>query len=81
MADEAKSGSPTHRAFQVRKYGENNDKSHWTEIGIAWPHEDGQGFNIKLNSLPLDGSITIRPKAEKKAAPDDTPAEDEIPNF
>jgi TPR repeat protein len=41
---------PTHRVYAVKKTG---DKSHWTEIGAAWAHQDGKGFNVKLDYLPL----------------------------
>jgi hypothetical protein len=59
---------PTHRVYAVRKSG--NDKSYWTEIGAAWPNQDGKGFNIKLNLLPLDGSeIVMRePREEGEAS-------------
>ena len=50
---------PTHRIYTVRKYGE--DKSHWTEIGAAWAHQDGKGFSLKLDFLPLtNDEIVIR---------------------
>lgn len=55
---------PTHRAYAVEKFGEG--KSHWTDIGAAWPHKDGKGFNVKLNLVPLSGEIVIRePKADE----------------
>jgi hypothetical protein len=55
---------PTHRVYAVRKIGA--DKSHWTEIGAAWSHQDGKGFNLKLDFLPLTGDeIVVRePRAE-----------------
>jgi hypothetical protein len=55
---------PTHRVYAVKKIGA--DKSHWTEIGAAWSHQDGKGFNVKLDFLPLAGAeIVIRePRAE-----------------
>ena len=37
---------PTHRVYTVKKTG--GDKSHWTEIGAAWAHQHGKGFNVKL---------------------------------
>ena len=54
---------PTHRVYAVTK---NGDKSFWTEIGAAWPHQDGKGFNVKLDYLPLNGAeIVIRePRTE-----------------
>jgi hypothetical protein len=54
---------PTHRVYAVTK---NGDKSFWTEIGAAWSHQDGKGFNVKLDYLPLNGAeIVIRePRTE-----------------
>lgn len=51
-------------AFHVRK---GKDKSFWTRIGAAWPHEDGNGFNIKLDCVPVDGSIVLRSADEDEA--------------
>ena len=61
---ETTSKRPTHRVYAVKKIGEDN--SHWTEIGAAWAHQDGKGFNLKLDYLPLGGAeIVIRePKAK-----------------
>lgn len=54
---------PSHRAYAVTKRG---DKSFWREIGAAWAHQDGSGFNLKLDYLPLnDAEIVIRtPRAK-----------------
>ena len=54
---------PTHRVYAVTK---NGDKSFWTEIGAAWSHQDGKGFNVKLDYLPLNGAeVVIRePRSE-----------------
>jgi hypothetical protein len=54
---------PSHRVHAVTKNGE---KSYWTEIGAAWSHQDGKGFNVKLDYLPLnDAEIVIRePRTE-----------------
>ena len=61
---ETTSSRPTHRVYAVKKIG--RDKSHWTEIGAAWAHQDGKGFNLKLDFLPIAGAeIVIRePRAE-----------------
>lgn len=56
--------SPTHVAYQVRD--REGGKGFWTRIGSAWPHADGQGFNIQLDVVPLDGRITLRVASEKK---------------
>lgn len=59
------SKSPSHLAYQVR---DRDDKpAIWTRIGSAWAHGDGKGFNVQLDSVPLDGRITLRvpePKSE-----------------
>ena len=58
---------PSHRVYAVTKNGESN---FWQPIGAAWPHRDGEGFNLKLDYLPLNGAeIVIRkPKAEAELA-------------
>ena len=57
--------SPSHVAYQVRDRGEGK-KSFWTRIGSAWAHGDGKGFNIQIETVPLDGRITLRVATEKK---------------
>lgn len=57
------SKSPSHIAYVVRKIGE---KSYFDRIGAAWTNEDGQGFSIRLNAIPLSGEIVIRkPKSDE----------------
>jgi hypothetical protein len=55
---------PSHIAYQVRD--REGKKSFWTRIGSAWAHSDGNGFNIQLEVVPLDGRITLRVASEKK---------------
>ena len=31
-------------------------EDYWLNIGAAFPHEDGQGFNLLLQALPLHGN-------------------------
>lgn len=57
------SKAPTHIAYQVR---DGSAKGFWTRIGAAWQHKDGKGFNIQLDCMPFDGSITLRVASEKK---------------
>ena len=61
---------PTYVAYTVREYRAGNQmKSSWCRIGAAWPTKSGEGFNITLDALPIDGRITLMlPKAEDKAA-------------
>ena len=62
------SKQPSHRVYAVTKNGQRN---YWREIGAAWPHGDGEGFNLKLDYLPLNGAeIVIRkPKVDEADAP------------
>ena len=50
--------TPSHVAYQVRD--REGKKGIWTRIGSAWPHADGNGFNIQIEAVPLDGRIIIR---------------------
>lgn len=58
------SNAPSHVAYQVRD--REGKKAFWTRIGSAWPHADGNGFNIQIEAMPLDGRITLRVASEKK---------------
>jgi hypothetical protein len=58
---------PTYRAFTVIKREDQDD--YWLPIGAAFPHQNGDGFNIVLQALPLtsgDGTckIVLRPPKE-----------------
>ena len=56
---------PTHRVYSVSKNGE--EKAAWTEIGAAWPHKDGKGFNLTFTARPLEGAqIVLRVATAKK---------------
>jgi hypothetical protein len=57
------SNRPSHRVYAVTR---NGKQSFWQPIGAAWAHGDGEGFNLKLEYLPLnDAEIVVRkPKAD-----------------
>jgi hypothetical protein len=59
------SKTPTHVAYHVRD-GKREGGGFWTRIGVAWQHQDGNGFNIQLDVAPLDGRIALRVASEKK---------------
>jgi hypothetical protein len=61
------SDTPSHRVYAVTKEGK---QSYWRAIGAVWPHGDGEGFNMVLDYLPLNGAkIVIRkPRPEADAA-------------
>jgi len=57
------SKSPSHIAYHVRN--REGGEGFWTRIGSAWQHADGKGFNLQLETVPLDGPITLRVVSEK----------------
>ncbi len=58
------SKAPSHVVYHVRD--REGQKGFWTRIGSAWSHNDGQGYSIQLECLPIDGRITLRVATEKK---------------
>lgn len=58
MSNDNDSKRPSHIAYQVRE-GDDN-KSYFNRIGAVWTHKDGEGFNIQLDSVPVDGKVTVR---------------------
>jgi hypothetical protein len=50
---------PSHYVYSV-KDGKQDGSDFWTKIGVAFAHNDGKGFSVSLEALPLDGKITIR---------------------
>jgi hypothetical protein len=69
MPETEKPKRPSHIAYQVRDGAEG--ASHFNRIGSAFAHKDGQGFNLKLDSVPVDGRITLRTAKERSGATKD----------
>ena len=53
------SQQPSYRAYTVIKREGQDD--FWLAIGAAFMHQDGDGFNVVLQALPIDGKIVLRP--------------------
>ena len=54
---------PSYRAYTVIKREGQDD--FWLAIGAAFMHQDGDGFNVVLQALPIDGRVVLRlPKGE-----------------
>lgn len=64
MADTTTGKKPTHTAYVVR---EGKEKGRWLEVGAAWPHKDGKGFDVVLSALPADGRLVVRLNEAKPA--------------
>ncbi len=64
MSEEKSNGvrKPSHIAYQVR---ENGDKAFFNNIGAAFEHKDGKGYNISLDAMPVDGKVTLRTFEER----------------
>jgi len=62
---------PTHRVFFVQEIstGENGKaKPLWRQIGVAWSHRSGKGYQMKLDLVPADfsaGDIVVLEATEK----------------
>lgn len=63
MSDEQKSKGPSHLAYQVSKGKEG--QAHFNRIGAGFPHNDGKGIDVVLNSVPVDGRVTLRTMQER----------------
>ena len=43
------------------------EKVNWIRVGVAFPHGDGEGFQIKLAAVSISGELVMklhRPKSE-----------------
>ena len=49
---------PSHRVYTVIKRQDEED--YWLNVGVVFPHEDGEGFNLLLQALPIDGKLVLR---------------------
>jgi hypothetical protein len=58
LEQEADMARPAYRAYTVVKR-ENKD-DFWLNLGVAFAHEDGEGFNLLLQAMPLDGKLVLR---------------------
>jgi len=47
-----------YRAYTVIK--REGQEDFWLAIGAAFMHQDGDGYNIVLQALPIDGKVVLR---------------------
>ena len=43
-----------YRVYSIIERPKQDD--YWLNIGVAFPHENGDGFNVILQALPLQGN-------------------------
>jgi hypothetical protein len=53
---------PTHRIYRVIGEGKS---ANWTPIGAAWPNQDGMGYSINCDAIPLTGRLVMRAITER----------------
>jgi len=60
---------PAYRAYTVIKREGKED--YWLNLGVAFAHDDGEGFNLLLQALPIDGKLVLRTykESEEEAEP------------
>jgi hypothetical protein len=56
--NKATTNKPDYFAYVVTER-EGRD-AFWDKIGMAYKHKDGKGLNVQLQSLPIDGRISLR---------------------
>jgi len=49
--------SKMYRVYSIIERPKQDD--YWLNIGVAFPHDDGKGFNVMLQALPLHGNGKI----------------------
>jgi len=67
MTRKTKNTAPALIAYFVR----DEKNAPWIKIGAAWEHEDGKGFGIQIDAIPVgfDGRIVLRePKQQEQEA-------------
>ena len=65
MTKETSKSRPTHRVYAVTKNGESK---FWQPIGAMWAHADANGFNLRIDYLPLNAAeIVVRVAGDKQA--------------
>jgi hypothetical protein len=58
---------------------EKGKRDNLTRIGAAWKHKKGEGINIRLSALPLEGKIVLFPPKAEEAEEAQTGNDEEMP--
>jgi hypothetical protein len=58
--------------FTVEEYDtpEGEKGRRWIRVGVAFPHNEGAGFNLELQCFPLNGKLVALPPSEEELDPD-----------
>lgn len=63
MSDNQQTKRPSHLAYQINEG--RDGQVFFNRVGAAFEHQDGQGFNLVLDSVPVDGKVTLRTPKER----------------
>ena len=67
---------PTHRAFIVEDPRNDDDKAHWTEVGVICPHKNGEGFDLMIKGqLSVAGRVVCMPIKDEAERPANGPTQ------
>jgi hypothetical protein len=62
---------PMYRAYTLVE--REHEKPFWLNVGVAFVHKDGKGYNLILQALPLTGKLVLRQYEEQpNGSPPDT---------
>ncbi len=66
-----------YRVYSIIERQKQDD--YWLNIGVAFPHEDGKGFNVLLQALPIhgNGKIVLREHEAKENEETEVPSADD----
>ena len=51
-------------AYTVKPIGDGRN-SVWSKIGAAWAHKDDEGYELRMDALPVDGRVVLRTVKDK----------------
>ncbi|MEM9046794.1 MAG: hypothetical protein AAGC81_19105 [Pseudomonadota bacterium] len=54
--------------YTVKPIGDGK-KSAWSKIAIAWAHKDGEGYDVRMDAMPVDGRLVLRSVPEDQQEP------------
>ncbi len=54
--------------YTVRPIGDGQ-KSAWSKIAVAWAHKDGEGYDVRMDAMPVDGRLVLRTIPEDQQEP------------
>lgn len=55
---------PDQIAYSVKESPDG--KGYWNRVGAVWNHKDGHGAELVLDSMPVDGRITLRDQRDQR---------------